>query len=120
MKTGQKSTGPNYRAALISENRARTKFFELNAQTEQATAREARTEYAALLSALTDGTENHRLEYEAQLTALLSGVARTPLTERIAAAEVIVHRQDEIAALATDSAERWAADSPRRKVNHTE
>ncbi|MEB0307483.1 hypothetical protein QN345_19535, partial [Cryobacterium sp. 10I1] len=120
VKTGQKSTGPNYRAALISENRARTKFFELNTQTEQATAREARIEYAALLSSLTEGTENHRIEYEAQLSALLAGVALPALTERIAAAEAIVHRQDEIAGLATDSAERWAAGSPQRKVNHIE
>ncbi|MDY7526577.1 MULTISPECIES: hypothetical protein [unclassified Cryobacterium] len=120
VKTGQKSTGPNYRAALISENRARTKFFELNTQTEQATAREARIEYAALLSSLTEGTENHRIEYEAQLSALLAGVPLPALTERIAAAEAIVHRQDEIAGLATDSAERWAAGSPQRKVNHTE
>ncbi|TFB96035.1 MULTISPECIES: hypothetical protein [Cryobacterium] len=120
VKTGQKSTGPNYRAALISENRARTKFFELNTQTEQATAREARIEYAALLSSLTEGTENYRIEYEAQLSALLAGVTLPALTERIAAAETIVHRQDEIAGLATDSAERWAAGSPQRKVNHTE
>ncbi|MEB0014889.1 hypothetical protein QN416_25150, partial [Glaciimonas sp. Cout2] len=87
-------------------------------QTEQATAREARIEYAALLSSLTEGTENHRIEYEAQLSALLAGVALPALTERIAAAEAIVHRQDEIAGLATDSAERWAAGSPQRKVNH--
>ena len=120
VQTGHKSTGPNYRAALISENRARTKFFELNAQTEQATAREARIEYAALRSSLTEGTESYRLEYEAQLTALLSGVALPSLADRISAAEAVVRHQEEIAALATDSAERWAAGSPQRKVNHTE
>ena len=120
VQTGHKSTGPNYRAALISENRARTKFFELNAQTEQATAREARVEYAAVRSALTEGTESYRLEYEAQLTALASGVVLPSLTDRIAAAEAIVQRQDEAAALATDSAERWAAGAAQRKVNHTE
>ena len=120
VQTGHKSTGPNYRAALISENRARTKFFELNAQTEQATAREARVEYAALRSSLTEGTESYRLEYEAQLTALLSGVALPSLADRISAAEAAVRHQEEIAALATDSAERWAAGSPQRKVNHTE
>ncbi|MCI4658327.1 hypothetical protein [Cryobacterium zhongshanensis] len=120
VQTGHKSTGPNYRAALISENRARTKFFDLNAQTEQATAREARIEYAAARSSLTEGTENYRLEYEAQLTALASGVVLPSLTDRIAAAEAIVQRQDEAAALATDSAERWAAGAAQRKVNHTE
>ncbi|TFB85538.1 hypothetical protein E3O44_13145 [Cryobacterium algoricola] len=120
VQTGHKSTGPNYRAALISENRARTKFFDLNAQTEQATAREARIEYAAVRSSLTEGTENYRLEYEAQLTALASGVVLPSLTDRIAAAEAIVQRQDEAAALATDSAERWAAGAAQRKVNHTE